>query len=152
MKVICLINMLMTHPSTVPLIPITWPSLCRRMLLSAVSEAALRSSRTNIETSSLSETLKRSLVTLTSSVMGSKTWQKHGKHGSSEPPLQVVKHWILTMIKNVLTADCYHVDGMKFTGLITDQIRDALLKLQGDTVFPVTMTSETSYSMSCPQL
>lgn len=79
------------------------------MLLSAVSEAALRSSRTNIETSSLSE-------------------------------------------MNWLTADCYHVDGMKFTGLITDQIRDALLKLQGDTVFPVTMTSETSYSMSCPQL
>lgn len=55
--------------------------------------------------------------------MGSKTWLKHGKHGSSDC-------FFAGGQTLHLVADCYHVDEMKFTELlITDQISDALLKL-----------------------
>lgn len=81
------------------------------MLSSTVSRAVLRSSRTSIETSPLSETLRRSLISLTSSAMGSKTRLKHGKHGSSAGG-QALR---LDNAKNILTAHCYHDDEIKYT-------------------------------------
>lgn len=62
--------------------------------------------------------------------MGSKTWLKHGKHGSSDCFFASGQTLHLVDNENGLIADCYHVDEIKFTELlITDQISDALLKL-----------------------
>lgn len=135
MEVFCLTNMLMTHPSAVLLIPITWPRLCRKTLWSAVLKTVLRSSRTSIETSPSTAPLRRSFVTLTSSAMGSKTWLKHGKHGSSDCSCAGSQACHLDDDENAPTADCYHVDELKLTELlITGQMRDALFKWQGHTV------------------
>ena len=56
------------QPNVAPLFPITCSSLCNRMLWWIKSESALRSNRTNTDTSLLSEAKRRSLVTFTSAV------------------------------------------------------------------------------------
>ena len=50
------------QPSAAPLIPPCCSSVCNRILWSVVSNAALRSNRTSIETSPLSDAMKRSFL------------------------------------------------------------------------------------------